>query len=112
MGVLGWGVNQLRTFVVPAIFVETLEPFGRNNLGVQARAKGLVSHVAQTHSTEFVFLAPNRLARCQRLMTVILPILLPTLSITGPIMFRHSGALLPTSEAFPPTDQWGHFTQI
>ena len=57
------------------------------------------SNVAQTHSTDF-FLAPKYLAPCQPLVTVTLPILLATLSATGPIILRPSGALLPTSEAF------------
>ena len=70
------------------------------------------SHVAQTLKHTDFFLAPKYLAPCQPLVTVILPILLATLSATGPIILRPSGALLPTSEAFSPTDRWGHCTQL
>ena len=63
-------------------------------------------------TTRIFFLAPKYLAPCQPLVTVILPILLETLSTTGPIILRPWGVLLRTSEAFPPTDWWGHCTQL
>ena len=69
------------------------------------------THVAHAHNTEF-FLAPKYLAPCQPLVRVILLILLETLSATGLILLRLSGALLPTSEAFSLTDRWGHCTQL
>ena len=53
------------------------------------------------------FLAPKHLAPCH-----ILTSLLATLSTTSPIILRPSGALLPTLEAFSPTDCWGHRTQL
>ena len=69
-------------------------------------------HMSLKRTATNFFLALKYLAPCQPLVTVILPILLATLLATGPIMLRPSEALLPASEAFSPTNQWGHCTQL
>ena len=72
----------------------------------------LLQHMSLKHTSRIFFLAPKYLPPCQPYVTVILPILLATLSATGPIILRPSGALLPTSQVFSPTDRWGHCTQL
>ena len=76
-----------------------------------AQIVAVTSRILQTHSGDF-FLAPKYLAPCRPLVAAILPILMATLSATGPIILRPSGALVPTSEAISPTDRWGHCTLL
>ena len=69
-----------------------------------------LQHMSLKHTTRKFFLGTEILGTMPT-MPIILPILLATLSATGPIILRPSGALLPTSEAFSPTIRQGHYTQ-